>query len=162
MRKIYAAIGLLLVVVIVIAITSYLKENWSATGQPGRVETAMARWILRLSRQDAANEKNPLLPTEENLSKGEESYDLNCAFCHGSNGSGQSAVGLQFYPPVPSLRNLEVNLTDGQIHFVISKGVRYTAMPSFEKVLSAEEAWQVVLWVRNLAETKNPGNITTK
>jgi mono/diheme cytochrome c family protein len=43
-----------------------------------------------------------------------------------------------------------MELRDGQMHYIISRGIRYTAMPSFAKVLTPDQIWKVITWVRSL------------
>ena len=151
-RRTYAGIALgLIAVVFLFAIGSFLRENWAANQRPGPLEGLLARWLRSLARQPQAEVKNPFPPTEENLQAGRERYEKQCAFCHGTEGKGQSANGIQFYPPVPSLAAMETDLPDGRINLILTNGIRYTAMPAYEKVLSWGEGWKVVLWVRELS-----------
>ena len=137
--------------VFVFAIVSFLRENWAANETPGVLETFLAKLVLRQARSQQANLPNPFPPTEQNLQEGREHYEKQCAFCHGLDGEGQDQSGLQFYPPVPSLVDIEGEMTDAQIHFLITRGIRYTAMPSFAKVFSPEETWKIVLWAKHLS-----------
>ncbi|MBI4460921.1 MAG: c-type cytochrome [Acidobacteria bacterium] len=151
MKKVYAGWSLVVVALLLIfAVVSFLRENWAASQSPGILERVVARWVLSAGRQPEADVRNPLPGTDENLQEGRELYQQHCTFCHGSDGRGQRPDGIQFYPPVPSLVGWESELTDGQSHFIIQHGIRYTAMPSFEKVLSSEQIWKIVLWVREL------------
>ena len=135
----------------VFAAGSFLRENWGADETPGAVETFLANVFLRQARQLQDNLQNPFPPAEENLQAGQELYDQQCAFCHGQDGRGQGQTGIQFYPPVPSLADPELEMTDAQIHFVVTKGIRYTAMPSFAKVFTSDDIWKIVLWTRHLS-----------
>ena len=137
--------------VFVFTIASFLNENWGADETPGAVETFLANLFLRQARQQQDNIQNPFPPTEVHLQAGRELYEQQCAFCHGLEGKGQGQTGVQFYPPVPSLADPELEMTDAQIHFVITKGIRYTAMPSFAKVFTSDEIWKIVLWAQHLA-----------
>ena len=164
MKKIYAGFALALVaVVFVYAVASFLRENWAANQPPGRLEGLLAKWLLSFSRRSQAEVRNPLSPTEENLREGREHFEKQCAFCHGTDGKGQTSDGIQFYPAVPSLADRhdhsgqDEELTDGQVHFIVIHGIRYTAMPSFEKVLTTEQTWKVVLWVRRLPQQHSHG-----
>jgi len=133
---------------------SFWRENWAANQTPGAVERFLAGLLLSGSR--AVEEMpNPVLPTEAALAEGRELYERQCAFCHGADGTGTDRSGVQFYPPVPSLAPLQNELTDSQMHFVIQRGIRYTAMPSFANALTDDQIWKVVLWVRNHTNT-NP------
>ena len=146
------ALGLI-ALVIVFAIVSFLRENWGVTGTPGVLERIIAKWALSSSRREDSGTKNPIAPTAQNLEEGRSNYEKQCAFCHGLDGRGQGQTGVQFYPPVPAIAGPKVDLTDGQIQSSITNGIRYTGMPSFSKVLSPDEVWKVVLWVRHLSQS---------
>ena len=62
---------------------------------------------------------------------------------------GAGEKGIQFYPPVPLLARPELPLTDAQMHSIVQRGIRYTAMPSYSRVLTQEETWKTLLWIRN-------------
>ncbi|OFW09049.1 MAG: hypothetical protein A3H27_06820 [Acidobacteria bacterium RIFCSPLOWO2_02_FULL_59_13] len=157
MRKIYAKAGLVLIVIVfVFTVISFLRENWGADAKPGPVERLLAEWVLSRSHSAGSEARNPFPPTEENLREGRRLYEHQCAFCHGLEGRGQDPNGLQFYPPVPSLVEEAHHLSDGQIHAIISRGIRYTGMPSFAKANSADQIWKTVLWVRRLS--RQPGH----
>jgi mono/diheme cytochrome c family protein len=152
MKKTYSKITLVVIAIaILFAIGSFLRENWGANQSPGLLETTLAKWALRRARSSESDVKNPLPATPENLEAGRVLYEKQCAFCHGVDGTGQGPTGPQFYPPVPSLvHRTDDNMTDGQMQSVVSKGIRYTAMPSFERVLTPDEIWKVNLWIRHL------------
>jgi len=152
LKKVYAKAALgLIAVIFLFAVGSFLRENWAADEEPGAIEAFLARLIRGEPNLPEGNIRNPYQPTEANLQEGREHYEKQCAFCHGTDGRGQGDPGIQFYPPVPSLADLDAEMTDARMHFIILRGIRYTAMPSFAKVLTPEEAWKVVLWVRGLS-----------
>ncbi|HWP84034.1 MAG TPA: cytochrome c [Terriglobia bacterium] len=149
-RKTMAGLGLVMIAGLgAMALFSFWKENWAADQPPGAVERFLARWLLSGSRT-VPEIPNPLPPSETNLARGRSLYEKQCAFCHGLDGAGPGDSGVQFYPPVPSLVPPQNPLSDAQMHFVIQRGIRYTAMPSFAKALTEEEIWAVVLWLRHL------------
>jgi mono/diheme cytochrome c family protein len=153
-KKSIAGLGLaLMALAIVFALFSFWRENWAANQAPGPVERFLAGLLLSGSR-DVEDRPNPFSATEENLSEGRQLYESQCAFCHGPDRAGPGDSEVQFYPPVPSLARPQNQLTDSQMHFVIQRGIRYTAMPSFAKALSDDQIWKVVLWIRS---DTNPG-----
>jgi mono/diheme cytochrome c family protein len=158
LKKPYSKLALgLIALIIVFAIASFLRENWGVTGAPGVLERMIAKWALGSSRRGDSGTRNPVAPTAQNLEEGRVSYEKQCAFCHGLDGRGQAQQsGVQFYPPVPAIAGPTVDLTDGQIQSTITNGIRYTGMPSFSKVLSPEEVWKVVLWVRHISQSTPP------
>jgi mono/diheme cytochrome c family protein len=87
------------------------------------------------------------MASPETLREGRALYEKNCVFCHGTDGKGPD-WGVQFYPPVPSLVESEPELEEQQVFAIISRGIRYTAMPSFSKALKEEEIWKITMWVR--------------
>jgi len=103
-KKTSAGIALaLIVVVMVYAIGSFLRETWGADQAPGAVEQFFARWLLSGARQSQADLPNPFPPDGPHLQAGRELYEKHCAFCHGLDGKGPGENGILFYPPVPSL-----------------------------------------------------------
>ena len=152
MKKTYAGVGLITVgIILPFIVVAFLRENWAADGSPGEVERWFARLLLSQSR--AGDElKNPLPSNESTLADGRAIYDQRCAFCHGKDGSGVGADGMQFYPPVPSLQKPAEPLSDGQVFSIVKLGIRYTAMPAFSKALSEEEIWKVTSFVQTLKQ----------
>ena len=125
--------------------------NWSAAAEPGLVEEYLADrvidgWVTR----NAPASTNPLSASAEILKAGQNDYREHCAGCHGLDGSGRNQLEAEFYPPVPKLTEDTQQMTDGQLYFIIAKGIRYSAMPSFETHHKREEIWRMVLWLRHL------------
>lgn len=151
MKKTYAAAGLVgIAIVLLFAVISFLRENWAADGSPGGLERWIARAVLSRSRAASDELTNPLPLTSETIASGKQLYDQHCAFCHGSDGSGQAAEGMQFYPPVQSLSAPPDELSDGRVFSIVKLGIRYTAMPGFSKLLSDDEIWKVTAFVGSL------------
>jgi mono/diheme cytochrome c family protein len=101
--------------------------------------------------------KSPLAPTPENVARGRALYLGKgfCAVCHGRDGRGfgpdvdrSRITGV--LPRDFGDRDWQSVRTDGEIHWAIANGIPGTAMASFVPgVLSDEEAWLVVLWLRD-------------
>jgi mono/diheme cytochrome c family protein len=153
-KKTYAGVGLAAVgILLIFIIISFLRENWAAAESPGGVERWFAKIILARSRAADAELKNPLPPSEATLTEGRAIYDQHCAFCHGKDGSGPGAAGMQFYPPVPSLQNPSEPSSEGQVFSIVKLGIRYTAMPAFNKLLRDEDIWKVTAFVKTLKQS---------
>jgi len=126
------------------------RMQWNATAYPSATEKWIARFVLgKWVHTNAPSESNPMPPTAENLREGEHEYDEHCAVCHGLDGSAENRVGGDFYPPIPRLSKGATFLSDGQFYFIVSNGIRMTAMPGFAIRHSPDELWKIILWVRH-------------
>lgn len=146
-----AVVGALLVGVVAFFIIAP-RVDWGAAQQPGVIEktlapTLIARWIAHNAPAGA----NPISPTAQNLESGRDEYNEHCAACHGLDGRGGDQFEADFLPRIPRLTSDVQELSDGELYFVISHGIRNTAMPSFGSHHSPGEIWKITLWVRHLA-----------
>jgi len=76
-----------------------------------------------------------------------------CAVCHGLDGSAQTQVGLNLYPKAADLRSPATqNSTDGELHYIVENGVRFTGMPALGNAhtQSSEDSWKLVLFIRSI------------
>jgi mono/diheme cytochrome c family protein len=97
---------------------------------------------------------NPFEGDAAAVAMGRELYVASCASCHGDagRGDGPSAVGLS-RGPADLTQHLQPGLhTDGQIFAWIKDGYPGTAMPAFGGTLSDEQIWQIVTYLRTLAQ----------
>jgi mono/diheme cytochrome c family protein len=96
---------------------------------------------------------NPYSSTPENIEKGKHIFEGKafCVTCHGRDGKGLGNIpGLRGKLP----RNFtdktwQTARTDGELFWILKNGSPGTDMASFVPlVLSEEEAWYVLLYVR--------------
>lgn len=131
-----------------------LWQGFRAVKPPSAFEATIARRARDLAIPPAERTaRNPLAGDSAALQQGRELFLANCSICHGVDGSGKTRIGTNVYPRVPDLRIAPTqSLTDGEIHFIISNGVRYTGMPALDRVhrQSGEEGWKLVLFIRSL------------
>jgi mono/diheme cytochrome c family protein len=119
---------------------------------PGKLDTAVitrAKHWLTVRNKDA---KNPLAATSEHVADGKDSFSHYCVACHGLDGQNTGVpFAASMSPPVPSLASATVqSYTDGQLKFVIDNGIFPSGMPASKGVLTEEEIWSVVLYIRHL------------
>jgi mono/diheme cytochrome c family protein len=97
-------------------------------------------------------EKNPLPATVENISAGKEAFSHYCVACHGMDGQNTGVpFAERMSPAVPSLASPNVqSYSDGQLKWVIENGIAPSGMPSSKGVLSDDEIWSTVLFIRHL------------
>jgi cytochrome c553 len=103
--------------------------------------------------------KSPLPFTPENLADGRQAFGHYCIACHGLDGQN---TGVPFAdsmsPPLPSLASMEVqSYTDGQLKWVIDNGISPSGMPASKGILSDEEIWSIVLFLRHLPPAGSVG-----
>jgi mono/diheme cytochrome c family protein len=127
---------------------------------PGKVERNVMRWTKHTITVRNKSERNPLASTEENIAAGKEAFSHYCVACHGMDGQN---TGVPFAdsmsPPVPSLNSPEIqSYTDGQLKWVIDNGVEPSGMPSSKGILSDEEIWSAVLFIRHLPPVGSLGD----
>jgi mono/diheme cytochrome c family protein len=79
-------------------------------------------------------------------SQGEAIYTKNCLSCHGNPGKGNSLKSLNPIPPDLSSSKTQ-ELTDGEFFYILSTG--RMIMPSFKNVLSEDERWRVISFIRS-------------
>jgi len=126
---------------------------------PTAFETAVASRVKRHLTVGGASDRNPLSPTEENVRAGQRAFAGYCWACHGLDGQN---TGVPFAsamsPPVPPLSSAEVQAyTDGQLKWVIENGLFPSGMPAARGLLSDEEMWRVVVFVRHLPKAGSLG-----
>jgi cytochrome c len=102
---------------------------------------------------------NPLPATPENAAEGQQNFSHYCFACHGLDGQNS---GVPFAnatsPAVPSLASREVQTyTDGQLYWVIKNGLWASGMPASRGILTDEEIWSIVAYIRNLPRAGSLG-----
>ncbi|PKL86638.1 MAG: hypothetical protein CVV22_00675 [Ignavibacteriae bacterium HGW-Ignavibacteriae-1] len=96
---------------------------------------------------------NPMEFSTENLENGKRKYNTFCSPCHDYHGNGVARLNGQF-PNPPSLHTDKVReWTDGHLYHIITVG--QNTMPSYDKQLTQDEKWQVILYVRALQRALN-------
>lgn len=106
--------------------------------------------------------KNPLPATEETIDKGKRLFEGKafCATCHGRDGKG---LGADIEPgtlkgPLPrnfTDKEWQTARTDGELLWILKNGSKGTAMaPFIPLILTEEEAWQVLLYVRSFGQNR--------
>ena len=132
----------------------FRSHGVSARGEPSWFETVLARHARSISAPSNIREmKNPRLATKENVAEAREHWVEHCSICHGLDGRGDSVIGRGLYPKPPDMIEGQTqHRTDGELFYIISKGVRLTGMPAWEQEDSPESIWDLVSFIRHLPE----------
>jgi S-disulfanyl-L-cysteine oxidoreductase SoxD len=122
------------------------------TTVPSHVESTTMNRAKRLIFVGNRATKNPLPSNAENLAQGKEAFSHYCFACHGMDGQNTGVLFAdRMSPPVPSLASADVQAyTDGQLKWIIDNGLFPSGMPSSRGILSDEEIWSIVIYLRHL------------
>jgi putative heme-binding domain-containing protein len=77
------------------------------------------------------------------LAAGKRIFDAQCAWCHGTDGSGGAGPSLQR----PDLRHAG---TDADLTSIVRNGIAATEMPGFQWSLTDTMTWRTAAYVRSL------------
>ena len=94
---------------------------------------------------DQKEKKSYIQFNKQTSSQGEVLYNANCASCHGNPGKNNYLKSLNPLPPDLSGKTTQA-LTDGDLHYILNTG--RGLMPSFKNVISAEDQWKVISYLR--------------
>jgi mono/diheme cytochrome c family protein len=95
--------------------------------------------------------KNPVAENKRIISgkKGKKVFQSNCVVCHGDAGKGDGPGGKALNPkPADLTSDLVQGQTDGEIFWKITNG--RGAMVKWEPVISEEQRWDLVNYIRSL------------
>ncbi|MBT7832404.1 MAG: cytochrome c, partial [Chloroflexi bacterium] len=92
--------------------------------------------------------RNPFPPTAESVALGAPVYATACAACHGVNGlgDGPSGAGLP-KPPADLIIHVPLH-SDTILYEFIRDGIAPTGMPGQAGVLTEDEMWHLVNYLR--------------
>lgn len=126
---------------------------------PGKLETRTMTFIKHRITIGNRTEKNPLPDTRDTVADGKEAFDYYCIACHGNDGQN---TGVPFVdhmsPPVPSLASPQVQrYTDGQLKRILDYGISPSGMPGSKGILSDDELWSIVMYLRHLPPKGSQG-----
>ena len=128
--------------------------------QPGHAESAMMSWLKHKITVGGRGHRNPLGHGPAIVREGQTAFDSYCMVCHGLDGqnTGVPFAG-QISPPIPSLASKPVQqYTDGQLKWIIENGISPSGMPSSRGILSDEEIWSIVEYLRHLPPARSLGD----
>lgn len=141
---------LIAIAVAVFAVSHLGLYPIGADNPPSAMERSLAMRALDVyADKHKPTTENPVTPTKENLTEGQHLYEDHCALCHGSAKVQQSPLQHHFNPPVPQLIAHVPEDEDAWVFWVTKHGARMTGMPSWDGILSDDQIWKVVAYVKH-------------
>jgi copper transport protein len=109
--------------------------------------------FLRPMATSSGDLANPIPPNADSVATGKAVYATNCVPCHGVSGKGDGPIGITLNPRPADLTIHAVPgvHSDGQLYEWITNGFPGSVMPAFKKVLSDDDRWNLVNFIRTFA-----------
>ena len=95
-----------------------------------------------------AGQTNPL--GADAAAAGAEIFKNNCVACHGEQGHGDGPAGASLNPQPKDLPELASAVGDDYLYWRINTGKPGTSMVGWKGILTDEQIWQVVAFIRTL------------
>jgi putative copper export protein/mono/diheme cytochrome c family protein len=156
----------LLVVLTAIGLAAFasgaLQRRW-LTAMLGLTATLGFGWLLVRPMVEPAYPTSfaasPVAYDTSSIARGAQIYAANCALCHGvdGRGDGPAAANLPRKPATLTAAHLLTHRV-GDLFWWISHG-RSQAMPAFADILSAQQRWDAVNFIRARAFAAQPDTL---
>lgn len=91
---------------------------------------------------------NPLGP--EAIENGRDTFQSTCTSCHGDGGRGDGPASAALNPPPKNLVELKAQVGDDYLFWKISEGDFGTAMLAWKGILTEEQIWELITYIRTL------------
>jgi mono/diheme cytochrome c family protein len=133
-------------------ISTVRSHGFSAREKPTAIEAYLALHARDWAAPAGADTlKNPIAPTPLAIAEARDHFADHCYICHANDGSGNTEIGVNMYPPAPDMREKSTqSLSDGQLFYIIKNGIRFTGMPGWG--VEDEDNWKLVLFIRHLPD----------
>ena len=95
-----------------------------------------------------AGKTNPFGADE--AAQGAEVFQSNCQMCHGEQGHGDGPASGSLDPQPKNLAVLQETAADDYLFWRISTGKPGTSMVAWKGILTDQQIWQVVSFIRTL------------
>lgn len=122
-------------------------------GMMGMGNDMMARHMAPIP-QEYVGQISPIAADEASLARGEETYTLLCASCHGDGGMGDGPAGAALDPAPAPIAHTSQMMGDDYLFWRISEGGAMepfnSLMPGWKGSLDEQARWDVINYVRAL------------
>lgn len=158
MRRFWLAALIAALCLIIVGLSIFLGVFFlgarSALDKPSDAEILIAdlgknMFIIPADAQSRTNPQPTLSPA--GVASARRIYTTRCNICHGNDGKGNTPIGQNTHPRAADLTSARTqSRSDGALHWLITFGIPHTAMPGWKAILSDDEIWQLVSYLRLL------------
>lgn len=114
------------------------------------VRSFVHRVMIHGVGQRAADVPVPATVPAAFVANGVCEYQQHCQMCHGGPGVARDAWANGLNPTPPYLIDSRARWTPQELYWIVSKGVKMTAMPSWKMSMSDKQIWSVVAYLENM------------
>jgi thiosulfate dehydrogenase len=166
-RIMYVKWFVLGMIVILVAISAaayvYLEQGFvsiRADAGPSPLDRWLGSAMDASAERHAPNVANPAPDNEATLAAAAKVYASRCGECHGTPAERESPLGRAFNPPAPQFFSDDPpDMKENENFYIIKHGVRMTAMPAWNDLLSDEQIWQTVTLLKHINNKSVPAAV---
>jgi mono/diheme cytochrome c family protein len=157
-RTLFSILGAILLVLLLAICIGAPFINCKAD-PPGKQETRVMNWAKHRILVHNKTQTNPINDNGAAIADGKEAFSHYCVACHGLDGQNTGVpFANRMSPPVPSLAGKDVqSYTDGQLKWIVDYGIWPSGMPGSKSMLSDDEIWSIVIYLRHLPQAGSLG-----
>lgn len=83
-------------------------------------------------------------------------YRTHCQTCHGATAIARDKWANGLNPPPPYLIDARTRWSASELHWIISNGVKMTAMPAWKASMSDKQIWSLVAFLETMPDLPSP------
>ena len=126
-----------------------LSETFSGLERIALASAEPMEWRIAPRK---ASQQNPYAADKSSLALGQWLYQRECLSCHGVTGKGDGPAAAELERSAGDLSSQATGRqSDGELFWKITLGRK--PMPSFKTLITNEERWHVVNYLRTLSRT---------
>lgn len=150
-RTVAATIAGTLVAIVLVLLVLIYAGAYNVSAAAGH--TTIGRWALDTMMHNsvearAGGEAPRFTPAMVRAGAGE--YKAMCQHCHGGPGVQRAGWAEGIVPQPPELAHAATEWQPSEVHWIVSNGIKMTAMPAFGPTHDEATIWNIVAFVEQL------------